>query len=159
MTHITHLTLNTGHASRALREDVSDDALLLVRQWLAHSLASGQPESIPGASPYTGLALQADGALIVTVYAPTPEAGRPHPLVTFGVAPRSRHAPRLWEMLTAQPGVKAALRQPGPPWCAVIVQPALVMHTSAADWLGDFERDVAWAWATQHPDIKSAQEQ
>lgn len=155
--YIAHLTLNTGHMARALREDVADQAMIYVREWLADAIASGRPEPIPGLKkPYTAQALQADGALIVTVYGPAPEVGRPHPLVTFGVAPRSRQASRLWDMLTQQPGVKPGLQQPGTPWCAAIVQPGLVMHTGARRWLGDFERTVAWAWATKHPDIAEA---
>lgn len=157
MPYITHLTLNAGHASRCAREDVADQTMIDARQWLTAALTSGQPEPIPGLKkPYTAQAMQAEGALIVTVYAPAPEVGKPHPLATFGIAPRSRQAPRLWEMLTQQPGVKPGLQRPDAPWCAVILQPALVMHPGATRWLGDFERTVAWAWTTKHPDISEA---
>ena len=35
---------------------------------------------------------------------------------------------------------------PEPPWCAVEIHPALALYPAAAEWLGDFERCVAWAW-------------
>ena len=42
------------------------------------------------------------------------------------------------------------------PWLAVITHPTLAAHLGATEWLGDFERCVAWAWITRHPAVESA---
>ena len=35
-------------------------------------------------------------------------------------------------------------RPPRAPWCGVLCHPALFLRPDAAEWLGDFERCVAW---------------
>jgi hypothetical protein len=32
------------------------------------------------------------------------------------------------------------------PWCAVILTPNAARQIDQMDWLGDFERCLAWAW-------------
>jgi hypothetical protein len=80
--------------------------------------------------------------------------------VTFGVAPADPRpgASQLWEMLHDNPlpwlSPRAGALQPmtwprhvpAGPWCAVRFELGLAMHQQAADWLGDFERCIAWAW-------------
>ena len=99
---------------------------------------------------------------IVTVYGPDGphERGQPAnadiPLVTFGVAQRSRHSEPLWAMLLANFEHAKGLQQPATPWCAVIVHPSIMMHADAIGWLGDFKRCVAWAWITRNTHLESA---
>lgn len=158
MHYITHITLTTGHVAHQGREDVSDATLAVVVPWLRAALSSGQPEPIPAVpGGYAAVALQQDGALVVTVYGPSPDIGQRMPLATFGVAARSRHASMLWDMLMhTQPAVLPRLQQPGTPWCAVVPYPMLLDHPDAAEWLGDLERCIAWAWATCTPDVRPA---
>lgn len=101
-----------------------------------------------------------DGGLVVTVYGPlgphTP--GKPHggattPLVTVGVAQRSRHGQPLWESLVNAFGCADETEKPAEPWCAVALHPGLSAYPDASDWLGDFERCIAWAWITRNTQI------
>jgi hypothetical protein len=155
--YIAHITLTTGHIARQQRADVSDAALATLVPWLADALATGQRTPLPWLpGGCSALALQQDGALVVTVYGPDPNIGKPVALATFGVAPRSRSAPPLWDMLMrTQPYVIAGLSMPAAPWCAVVPYPVLVAHPDAIEWLGDLERCVAWAWASRHPGLRA----
>lgn len=153
MTYITHITLATGHTSRIQKGDVAGETAARVGPWLAALVASGQPMPLPvsSLSEYTALAVMLDGALIVTISGPPvktgPMSGKAPPLVTVGLAKKSRHA-HLWSLLTGpvMPPVAAGIKCPSTPWCAVAIHPTIAMHTSALEWLGDFERCIAWAW-------------
>jgi hypothetical protein len=68
------------------------------------------------------------------------------PLVSFGVATKSRQSGELWAWMCAQYGSRDALTAPKTPWCAVALRPAFVAQHGAAEWIGDFERCVAWTW-------------
>lgn len=153
MHYIQHITLTTGHVTQQPRSAISDEAMAVVVQWLRDAIAV-ESLPVPGVADCCASALVSDGALVVTVSNATP--GVSMPLATFGVAVRSRHAANLWEMMSGMPGVRLGLRQPTTPWCAVVPYPTLVAIPSAQDWLGDFERTVAWAWATRNPDIRAA---
>ncbi len=157
MHYITHITLTTGHVVRQQRGDVPDAALAALVPWLAGALARGQRTPLPWLhGGYSALALQQDGALVVTVYGPDPDIGKPEALATFGVAPRSRSAAPVWNLLMeTQPDVITSLSMPGAPWCAVVPYPVLVAHPDAIEWLGDFERCVAWAWASRNPGLRA----
>jgi hypothetical protein len=156
MTYITHITLNTGHTSRIQAGDVSCETLARVRPWLSALIECAQlmPLPLSDLSGYTAHATAQEGALVLTVNGPpvtsgTHMLGMPPPLVTIGVAKKSRHA-HLWQLLTAggyMPAAAPGIRAPQTPWCAVAVWPSAQMHPGAFEWLGDFERCVAWAWA------------
>lgn len=149
--YINHLTLSTGHLSRIERGDVSGETLARVRPWLAAVTASGGTHTLPvsALSDYTASAVVVNGALIVSVFAPNGA-----PLVSIGVAKRSRHGAPLWEALTGpqMPPAAPGISQPSEPWCAALLWPTLAANLSAARWLGDFERCVAWAWCTRPVD-------
>lgn len=158
--YINHLTLSTGHISRIERGQVSGEALGRVAPWVAVLAASGKAAPLPvsGLDGYTALASVADGALILTVSGLPPESGpmrdKAPPLVTLGVAKRSRHGAALWPLLTehVMPLAKRGLARPSEPWCGVVIWPTLMMYPSANEWLGDFERCIAWAWCTRSED-------
>ena len=165
MTFINHITLNTGHVARTKRADVAPDVTALLANWLPGTINSGRTHAlpVPSLSHFGAQVLVHDGALVVTVVAPVgphqqgqPFAGKTMPLVTFGVAQRSRQGALLWDMLTSAFGSVAGLQQPGTPWCAVAVHPSIAAYDGPVDWLGDFERCVAWAWLTRNPDLRPA---
>lgn len=154
--YINHITLSTGHVTRSQRSDVGDDVLATVAPWVAAAVNSGQQHPLPGRPDYAAAVFVQDGGLAVTVYAPQPDIGPRLPLVTFGVAQRSRQGAGLWALLVANFGAHPSARKPGEPWCAVALHPALRADMGAAEWLGDFERCVAWAWITRNPSIEAA---
>ena len=161
--YINHLTITTGHKARTSRADVADEALAVVAPWLQSIVRSGQKSPLPVAalSHFGAVAYVQDGGLVVTVYGPSGphRLGQPKsadiPLVTFGVAQRSRHSEPLWAMLLANFEHPEGIKQPSTPWCTVVVHPSIMAHADAIVWLADFERCVAWAWITRNTQLES----
>ena len=158
--YINHLTFNTGHMARTQRADVAPEATALLAPWLQEIANSGQahPLPVPELAHISAQAFVQDGGLVVTVSAPVgPHSpGRPHvgttvPVVTFGVAQRSRQGAALWALLIRAFQVKPGLQQPEAPWLAVALHPSIGAYVGPLDWLGDFERCAAWAWITRNP--------
>lgn len=153
--YLNHITLSTGHTRCIQPGDVSGETLARVGPWLAALVDSGKPAPLPVSllSGYSAQAEVFEGALIVTLSGPPPTdgpmAGKAPPLVSIGVAQRSRHGSALWPLMTGpvMPKAKPGLQRPAEPWCAVAIWPTLALYPSAADWLGDLERCIAWAWA------------
>lgn len=145
MSYIAHITLSTGHTRQSPRAEVSPKTIRALKPWLALALESDAPYPLPGTlGSAEGFAMQASvlhGGLICHV-------SHEHDglLVTFGVAARSRQAGELWAWMCAQYGSRSNLLAPGTPWCAVALQTGLALQSDAAQWLGDFERCVAWTW-------------
>lgn len=163
--YINHLTLNTGHLARTSRGDVAASVTAHLAPWLQGLVNTGKaaPLPVPALSEYSAQALLQDGGLVVTIYAPAGpyQPGKPHggdvmPLVTMGLAQRSRQAASLWEELCAPLPSRPAVDMPATPWLAVIMHPTLPAHRGAAEWLGDLERCIAWAWLTRNPGLESA---
>jgi hypothetical protein len=155
-TYITHVTLGTGHSRRSLRDEVRGDVMDVVAPWLSDALVgeAAVPLPVEVLSEFTAQPLTTSGGLVVTVSGPdilslVPDPGG-IPLVTFGVARRSRGAGQLWDQLAKASGATTA--PPPVPWCAVIIYPTLKAFPDAANWLGDFERCVAWAWIERAAD-------
>lgn len=150
--YINHLTLDTGNLTRIERGDVAGETLARVAPWLEAIVQSGTPAPLPvhALERYTAHAALQDGCLMLTV-----NGKRGQPLVTLAVAKRSRQGAAMWGLLSESPGVppmRAGLERPAEPWCAVTIWPGLALDFGAANWLGDFERCVAWAWCTRHED-------
>lgn len=162
--YITHITLTTGHTRRSPRDEVGDDILRALHPFLAGLLHTGarQPLPVPALAHYSASAAVDAGGLVCTVWGPagphTP--GKPHPgnalpIVTLGVAQRSRQGPDLWGMMRAQFGGAPGLARPAEPWCAVALHPGLAQYPDTAEWLGDLERCIAWAWITRAPAMEA----
>lgn len=147
--YINHLTLRTGNVTRIERGDVDGETLARVAPWLAALVESRATAPLPvaGLAKFSAAAFAPDGALVVTI------SGRV-PLVTMGVAKRSRHGAALWPLLSAphMPPVKRNAARPAEPWCAVAIWPSITEHPDALAWLGDLERCIAWAWCTRAED-------
>lgn len=163
--YINHITLSIGHNARTSRADMAPAVTQLLASWLPATINSGQqhPLPVPELSHFSAQVFVQDGALVVTVSAPVgphrqgkTHAGQTMPLVTFGVAQRSRQGAPLWSMLVSAFGSVAGLQQPGTPYCAVAVHPSIAIYKGPVEWLGDFERCVAWAWITRNPDLRAA---
>jgi hypothetical protein len=158
--YINHLTLSTGNITRIERGDVDGETLGRVAPWLAALVASGESAALPVSDldSYTALASVADGALIITISGPAmdsgPMRGKPPPLVTMGVAKRSRQGAALWPLLQAphMPAVKRGAERPAEPWCGVAIWPTIMLHPKSMAWLADLERCIAWAWCTRAED-------
>lgn len=129
--YIWHVTLDTGHGRRSLRNEIDAATITIVRQQIDEALAAGSAAILEG---YTLTATTPAGALLATV------TGNAGPLAIIGVARSSLQSAALWRRLDAEGA------PPSPPWCAVRLQAPLASDLDAAGWLGDYERCIAWAW-------------
>lgn len=163
--YLNHITLSTGHTARTSRADVYPSVTKLLADWLPTAINSGKAHAlpVPELSHISAQVFVQDGALVVTVSAPVgphthgkPHTGKTMPLVTFGVAQRSRQGAPLWDMLIKAFDSLAGLVQPDTPYCAVAIHPSIAAYKGPIDWLGDFERSAAWAWITRNPDLRPA---
>lgn len=149
MKYIHHITLATGHVARTSRADVTDDTITALRPWLQAAIAHIDDYPLPGPlgtrDQFRAQVTIQAGALVCTVFGTTPGAPLV-PLVTFGVAARSRQSRDLWAMMLAQFGAQCGIRAPEPPWCAVAIHAGFALQHGASAWIGDFERCVAWTW-------------
>lgn len=167
MTYIHHVTLNTGHSHRSPRSDAGDEPLAVLVNYLDQVVKRGgrHPMPIRALAHYSCMASVEDGGLLVTVYAPSGPhingehalGGSGHPVITLGVAQRSRQGRDLWGRMVAQFGAAPGLEKPAEPWCAVALHPAHDAYFWETEgWLADFERCVAWAWITRHAALRPA---
>lgn len=157
---INHITLTTGHNRVSPRDEVRDETIKILHPWLERVLGSDVPVPLPAESlaHYGAKAVLEDTGLVLTVYAPRGPhiKGKPHrgemvPIVTMGLAQRPDGAAVLWQQMLDVFGAAQGAEMPPTPWCAVALHPALNQFIDAAEWLGDFERCVAWAWITRNP--------
>jgi hypothetical protein len=88
--------------------------------------------------------------LLVTAY----DAPSGVPLVAFGIAPHSRCGAPLWRRLhdRALPSKTDPEQCPIEPWLAVRMEIGIAEHLEATNWLGDWERCLAWAWLSRAAD-------
>lgn len=144
MTYLDHLTISTGHTQRSPRAEVADHSIDHTRELLADAIAAGGDIAMPVPGYQIHVEPFGDRRAMLATVSGLDGAD----LVTFGVA--ARPAKALWSQLVRlqamiAPDV-AIPPQPGAPWCAAVLLPALAADRAASGWLGDFERCVAWAW-------------
>ncbi|MFN0166897.1 MAG: hypothetical protein ACKV22_10745 [Bryobacteraceae bacterium] len=130
-----HLTLNTGHVRTFPRSEADESTIERVSQWLADDAFD-----LPGGyrcvlTHRTSKSFEAEVR--------TPAGAK---LVSMGFAAEPSAGAAVWDWLVAadqpQPGVV--------PWLAVRLHEGLARDPAAADWLGDFERCLAWGFLVRH---------
>lgn len=138
---LKHYTLNTGHTRASPRAEVADNVLPVVAPLLlpgTHRVPGvrGGYELVVPASPagWLGTVFQAKA-----------------PIATIGIAATEEDAAVIWPAMLANykpdsPWYMQPAKQPALPWCSAL----LFLNAPAHEWLGDFERCLAWAWIEQH---------
>lgn len=131
--YIWHETIQTQHTRRSFLSEVAPDVLKTVRAWLA-----ADRFALPGGCECV-VTYRATHCLQAEVY--TASGVR---LVEIGIADHPRCGQPLWVRLG---GAQDA--RPEEPWCAISLDhEGMVVDPVAYQWLGDFERCLAWAWLT-----------
>lgn len=139
-----HVTLQTGHARESPRSEVGEDVIARLRGTILAALGSRGRHVPLGAPPgYTLTAAAERDNLIVTIW--TDDA----PVATVGVSLSG--GAELWRLMhrdtASGPLATAGAPAPSAPWVASRLDAGIVLHTDAAEWLGDAARCIAWAWA------------
>lgn len=140
MSYINHFTIDSGHNRRSPGTEVGQDTIAMLTPWLGRCIKSCQvePLPVPDLARFGAQAKIIGGGLVMTVF-----ADMTAPLVTFGVATRSRQSEEVWAAIAeGAPG-----NPPPTPWVSVKLHKAVAAPMSnGLAWLGDFERCIAWAW-------------
>jgi len=140
---MNHITLNTGHTRVSPRSEVVDDVVASLRPVIAQ-LLQGEQVGIPATNTtLTAEIPDTSGHNLLAVVWDSKE--QPLVLVGIGVS----EATPLWEELHRSSLSALATSPDSPPeepWCAARLEPAAIVNPAAMQWLGDFERCLAWAW-------------
>lgn len=142
-----HVTLMTGHVARQNRRDVSNEAVAAVSDLLDAAIQGGHPALPIDGGRWLLNATTQGRSLIATVWH-GPWAARA-PILTVGVALKSRVSAPLWRILhtnSAVPLATTAALAPPAPWIADRIEPGALLHPDAMSWTGDFSRTLGWAW-------------
>ena len=152
-----HLTFNTGDVRESPRSEVGNDVVRLLQPLCANGC-----HDIPNSGGCTVTVTRVPGGAMFTVHAPAPVRGMPRlPLVTCACAWAPVSVAELWDctenlyhriteqgggVMLAEGALAASPEQPEAlPWLAVVLHLGLGFARNHADWLGDFERCLAWA--------------
>jgi hypothetical protein len=149
--YIKHITLQSGHSRDSYAGEVRPDIIALCQVMIGECLATdGVRVNFPADLKLDGYTLMCGrfggGELTGSVWFGKTE---PVPLVNFAIASKSRSGKHLWNALHEQATLPPATDpQPCPPepWIAVSIEPDIEYYADALEWLGDFERCLAWAW-------------
>jgi hypothetical protein len=147
--YIAHITLNTAHTAVLHFDQGRQLSVDSVALELGRAVRDGQTDILLGRlspePPHYQLKATAVGpSVICSVFSPVQHA----PLVTFGVARKSRGARQLWSALHEQiDGLRTDLADvPSTPWLATRIEASAIFDLAAFDWLADYQQLVAWAW-------------
>lgn len=141
MKYIEHITLNSGHTRRSPREEVRDETIARIQPWIT-DVAQGRTVTLFEDEGFTlhGVVQSKWGVVFLEDHGA--------PLITLGVCWHSRDSASVWRELHDQVAVTVATfanQPPSVPWCAARLEPASLAPGMMPDWVGDFERCIAWA--------------
>jgi hypothetical protein len=128
---LQHYTVETGHCRISPRSEVSEQAVAVLQPLLT----TGEHD-VPGMFGY-----RCRVTVFATVLAATVVARSGAPLITTLVCPDANSLVIARDVLALPHDAKLL-----PPCALVRLHPTIVLDLLAADWLGDFERCIAWAW-------------
>jgi hypothetical protein len=141
--YIQQVMLNTGVITRIERSDVPDGVVAIMGSWVEDALArecnTSMPDALGVSDIYRADVTRTGGGLVCSIL-----GAQSVPLVTFGVATRSRHA-HLWPTMIEKFESAAGIKVPEVPWCAVVLHPAYQTHQGALLWLEKLVQSVAWS--------------
>jgi hypothetical protein len=143
-----HITVNTGHVRWSPRDEVDRRLLSLLRDHLHAALHGRAP--VPGFPAFATHATHEQNVLMATISRRRDEGWVP--IVTLAVVPASGDLQGIWTLLRRGPSALPIADAPPPdvsagPWCLVRLWDVVaLLPREELEWLGDYERCLAWAW-------------
>lgn len=139
--YLYHVTTTTGHSRKSYRSEVGDTVVEVCRK-LVDAMRDGSRIEIPGQSGYWCDARISGRCMSARIYAGS------ELIVAFAVAENERCGAALWRGLhNAENHAKTdPEKQPRAPWCGVSLTESFALHQDCWDWVGDFERCIAWGF-------------
>lgn len=139
---IRHITLTTGHVRDSFAGEVSPAAVDVCKDLIRQMNACKRPR-IPGFESFSVSGVSHGRCFVATVWSGN------EPIVTIGIATHSRCGAEVWRALhksTTMPCATNVDSCPSEPWCAARLEPLFLWYPDAMQWVGDFERCLAWAF-------------
>lgn len=146
---LEHITLNTGRSRISYRSEVEDKVIDIMISMI-DKLQDEDMIQIPDIEEVFTFSIRNQAnTLVATVWFPK-KSGDPRPISSFGVAdgctePGIKLWKNLHEMAVPNP-IKMTRACPDGPWCAARLDIGTNMCPAAMEWMGNFERCLAWAW-------------
>jgi hypothetical protein len=148
MDTIRHTTPTTNQVRQPFWSKVGDE-LIEVCTGLIRQITMGETVSLPWPPGYSLNGQAVDRCLVAVVWA----NGLPSQAVaTIGVVAADRGAATVWRQLHRLGETPVVTDPKGcadAPWVATAHDADIVRHMNAVEWLGDFERCLAWAWLAE----------
>lgn len=144
--YIKHITLQTAHIRNCEKKEVSEEALAYCDSLIEQCLLNPQAKKPIAVDGYSVTMSSTYSALVVTVWYGTQN---PLPIVTFSCVTKSRNSLKIWRELHRYATLPTQTQEHNPPqtpYLAVSLHATAIDYSDAINWLGDFERCVAWAW-------------
>ncbi len=154
MNYLRHITLNTGHDRLSPREEIENlDQVLGLLRPLVEEAIRGERVRIPSVPTECYMTGGADRACVAVTILSSPDHGGGVPIATIAIAGAEACGfDTWWELhMTSDPAITlatAGTSPPPPPWCAARLERGAHFWPETMDWLGDFERCLAWTWLT-----------
>ena len=146
--YLEHITISTGDVHRQYRSGRSEEDVAVLAEVLDQILLGGYVP-VPTRDGYYVSGKHSGRDLIVTLWKGAAYAN-PLPILTTGVALRSRSAMKVWKALHDQTDLPIATdpdRPPRAPWIADRLElGAAVPGETALLWTGAFAACLGWAW-------------
>jgi hypothetical protein len=142
MRFIRHITLTTGHTRDSFAGEISPEAIEVCTALIDQMIVGKRPP-IPGFQSFRISGVSYGRCFVATVWSGN------EPIVTIGIANHSRCGAETWRALHKSAALPCATQSdeyPQAPWCAARLEPHCMFYPDAMNWLGDFERCLAWAF-------------
>lgn len=147
--YIHHITLTTGYTRRSYRSEVDASLMAPLQTLLSEALAAGR-DGVAILDTGCTMTCAAQGRCLgISVFGP-PVEDMPALIAYIGIAPRARCGATLWRGMHHYFGsgmvetIPDSL--PPAPWCGAVLHVGAQLYPDTMDWLGDYERCMAWAW-------------
>lgn len=138
--YIWHTTTTTGDNRKSLRDEVGDDVVALMKEWLV-TMRSGQAQAVLDDKYACRIEIDKRKYATFAIYRLSDNMQTKTDIIRFALCKHSKRKADAWA------AVAGVGEPPQPPFCAVELLDNLTLDDMPyLALLADFERCLAWAW-------------